>query len=152
MRMEISSFCKDVPIFIDEKCCTKCVSIHHTPVKIEVHVSDVSDFEFLYLLVIDEENYRILKKEQNIVVEFREFPSLIAELFDHCSQSWNEENLKCCLSNGILQILQPGKVKALVQIELNFKVASESALRKHLVTHIKNFKVLLQVTNNAENP
>ena len=47
-------------------------------------MTDEVDAYFLYSLQVSEDDFHILKSEQNLLVDFHEFPVKVIELLDQC--------------------------------------------------------------------
>jgi spindle assembly abnormal protein 6 len=61
---------------------------------LEVQLTDDSDLYFLYQLDIGEDDFHHLKTDQNLLVDFAQFPKKFIELLEECVQNKDKETPK----------------------------------------------------------
>jgi hypothetical protein len=152
-------FKKAVPILINESHRTWLVVVENVQRKaVNIQLTDEEDLLVLYNLQINEADFLRLKTEQNILgtcdslydltikVDFVTFPAKLSDLFNSCLQSIYDGKLEAQfdLQTYTLRITQPGKVKALVQIELLFKPAGDVLLKRYLIDKVNEHKVFIK--------
>lgn len=58
---------------------------------IEIRLTDLGDPFFVWQSALTEDDYAVLKREQNLLIDFAHFPYKISELLDKCRKSAQEE-------------------------------------------------------------
>jgi hypothetical protein len=61
---------------------------------LELRLTDDSDPFFLYHMTIGEDDFHTLRTEQNLLVDFLQFPLKLIELLDECNACKNEDSPK----------------------------------------------------------
>ena len=63
------------------------VTASHRENLLHIEVTDEDEPFFLYTLDVSEEEFHLLKQDQNLVVEFQNFAPMFIELLEHCVKS-----------------------------------------------------------------
>jgi len=61
---------------------------------LNIQITDPEDPFFLYTLEIGEDDFHVLKNEQNLLVDFQQFPISFTQLLDECIDSKFEDSPK----------------------------------------------------------
>lgn len=61
---------------------------------LELQLTDEDDPYFLYQLEISEDSFHAIKHEQNLLVDFQQFPEKAIDLLQECIKCRNEEHPK----------------------------------------------------------
>lgn len=122
-------------------------------------ITDNDDPLFYYKSSINESEFQQIKSQQNLLIDFQQFPFKITEMFELCKENVNMEysnNISilkgtsnfCCVieekssSSGEadLMIQETTQFRNLTHLKLNIKIPSDNHLKKHLSTLSKDFK------------
>lgn len=122
-------------------------------------ITDLEDPLFYYKSSINESEFQQLKSQQNLLIDFQQFPFKIIEMFELCKESVNIEysnnmsilkgssNFNCVIeekSTSIgeadLLIQETTQFRNLTHLKLSIKIPSDTHLKKHLSTLCKEFK------------
>lgn len=131
-----------------------------TPVQrknLALRITDDSNPLFLYNLLLSEDDYQHLKREQDLLIDFTAFPEYLVEYLQnpkYVLEFCLNEN--CGLSSqkeaGTLRIIETGRFKHLHHLVLKLALANDSELKKHLAlclnTTRENLKVECRTTKS----
>jgi len=91
-------------------------------------------------LACTEQDFHILKSEQQLLVDFQAFPTAFTELVQYCQH----ENGYTAVFNSnecVLSIVESNQFRALTHLSLQFKRANDEMLKKHLAERLKTLKL-----------
>ncbi|KAK1137451.1 hypothetical protein K0M31_001961 [Melipona bicolor] len=124
-----------------------------------VLLADDDDPCFLYSLFITEEDFKILKSQQGLLVDFDNFATQLIYLLEQCqipsgnlSKSPPKFLLLLAEEGGewILKLVETNNFKHLCHLSLNISPASDSDLKTHMAMKIKQLKEnILQQNRDA---
>ncbi|XP_053985082.1 spindle assembly abnormal protein 6 homolog [Hylaeus volcanicus] len=124
-----------------------------------VLLADDDDPCFLYSLFISEEDFKVLKSQQGLLVDFDNFATQLICLLEQCQIS--PGNLSKTLQKFLLLLAEEGgewifklvetnNFKHLCHLSLNISPASDSNLKTHMAMKIKQLKeTILQQNRDA---
>ena len=104
-----------------------------------IELTDESDPLFLHQMVCTEQDFHILKSDQQLLVDFQAFPLSFTELIQYCQG----ENGYCAVFNAhecTLSVVESNQFRALTHLQLQFKRANDELLKKHLSDRIQAIK------------
>lgn len=118
-------------------------------------MTDSSDPYFLHHLQINEDDFHMLKTEQNLLVEFEKFPLKFVELLEACITSHSEENPKfvCKLisepqaEKSVFSIVETNSFKHINHLSLSFIPGDDATIKQYLAFLVKEFKAEISVLN-----
>ena len=120
---------------------------------ITIQITNPKDHLFLFVLELSEIEYQNLKTEQNLLVDFQNFPNFLMEMIDICR---NNENF--C---GILEIKNSNDAKFIIQEKTNymklnhftlkFQKANDNILKNYMNNLLKEFIEKYEITLNELN-
>ncbi len=120
-----------------------------------IELTDENDPFFLYAMECGESEFINLKNEQNIIVDFQQFPGKFIELLEHCQvarranmiaeEAVPAENFACVFQAGyseaaVFNVVQINNFKQLVHLSLKFRPCDDESLKKYLATRLQEFK------------
>lgn len=114
-----------------------------------VLLSDDEDSCFLYSLFITEEDFKILKSQQGLLVDFDNFATQLIHLLEQCHlpvSSISKAPPKFLLllaeenADWIFKLVETNNFKHLCHLSLNICFASDSDLKTHMAMKIKHLK------------
>ncbi|XP_031834552.1 spindle assembly abnormal 6 isoform X1 [Nomia melanderi] len=124
-----------------------------------VLLADDDDPCFLYSLFITEEDFKVLKSQQGLLVDFDNFATQLICLLEQCqmpsvnlSKSPPKFLLLLAEENGewILKLVETNNFKHLCHLSLNISPASDTDLKTHMAMKIKQLKEnILQQSRNT---
>lgn len=127
---------------------------------LEINLTDQDDLYFFYSKQLTSTEYHELKKEQNFVVSFKEFPFKLMELVKKCRNCSDpngnlfEAEFSWSDNIGWLKVVENNGFKQIVHIALQFSPASSETLRQHFCDIIQNLRnqneSLLRKTSDRE--
>ena len=114
-----------------------------------IKLTNINNPLFLYILELSKIEYEQFKSEQNLLMNFENFPEYFLKMLNLCKN--DRENKYSCtlnLSNGeknnpplgILTIEEKTQYKKLIHLSLKLKNANDENLKNHLKTIIKDYK------------
>ena len=109
-----------------------------------VEITDELDPYFVYKMDCSEQDYHILKTEQQIMVDFQQFPNQFVELLNYCDGS---SNAFACIfevgmsGEGTFKIVQQNQFKASDHLKLIFKKGNDETIKKLLSEKLKEQKL-----------
>lgn len=83
-----------------------------------------------------EQDFHILKSEQQLLVDFQAFPMSFTELVQYCQH----DNGYAAVFNSnecVLSIVESNQFRALTHLSLQFKRANDEMLKRHLAERLK---------------
>ena len=109
-----------------------------------LELTDEANPQFLYTLECSEQDFHILKQEQQLLVDFQAFPQKFVELLDYCR---TDNGFLTVLNMGLSNeanfcVVETNQFKALTHLSLKFKQGNDESIKKHLGTRIKEMKSL----------
>ncbi len=108
---------------------------------IEIQLTDETRLFFLYSLIISDNEFQTLKKQQNLLRDWIAFPGDLKELFESCIPKDNEHKCTLDITKNILTIEQYTKMKWIEQIYLQVRPANDATLKAYLKDRVAEFKV-----------
>ncbi|XP_006622590.1 spindle assembly abnormal protein 6 homolog [Apis dorsata] len=113
-----------------------------------VLLADDDDPCFLYSLFITEDDFKILKSQQGLLVDFDNFATQLIYLLEQCIPSTNVSKtppkflLLLAEESGewIFKLVETNNFKHLCHLSLNISPASDSDLKTHMAMKIKQLK------------
>ena len=148
---------------------TKAAGSHKEPMLV-IEITDEKDPFFLYTMECGESDYLTIKNEQNLIMDYQQFPGMIIELLER-SCSAKKENMTsiedapdnkftCVLAIGYtaeasLSVVETNQFKQLTHLSLKLRNGNDETLKQHLAKKLQSFKAeceaLSQRLENAEN-
>ncbi|KAJ3102299.1 hypothetical protein HDU97_000656 [Phlyctochytrium planicorne] len=115
---------------------------------LEIELTDEQDLFFLYQSAIGEEDFHVLRQDQNLLVDFQQFPAKFLELLDHCREYGEDENPKFLaqissqggLETVLFSIIETNSFKHIIHIAIKLIRGNDTALKQHLASLIKQNK------------
>ncbi|KAJ3396858.1 Spindle assembly abnormal protein 6 [Lobulomyces angularis] len=111
---------------------------------------------FLYNLSVAEEDFHFLKQEQNLLVDFQQFPLKFIELLEECIKAKEEENPKflCQLVTDSLikptfSIIETNTFKQIIHLNLIFVPGNDENIKVYLAGLVKEFKKEIKSLNES---
>ncbi|KOC62868.1 Spindle assembly abnormal protein 6 like protein [Habropoda laboriosa] len=124
-----------------------------------VLLADDDDPCFLYSLFITEEDFKVLKSQQGLLVDFDNFATQLICLLEQCqlpSANLSKPPPKFLLllaeegGEWIFKLVETNNFKHLCHLSLNISPASDSNIKTHMAMKIKHLKEnILQQNRNA---
>ncbi|ORX58519.1 hypothetical protein BCR36DRAFT_457362 [Piromyces finnis] len=115
---------------------------------LNIQITDPEDPFFLYTLEIGEDDFHVLKNEQNLLVDFQQFPISFTQLLDECINSKFDDSPKFVAKlindsarNSILQIIETNSFKHITHLSLNFIPGNDTSIKKYLSNLVKETKL-----------
>eukprot|EP00833_Pecoramyces_ruminatium_P013331 jgi/Orpsp1_1/1187363/evm.model.d7180000057184.1 len=115
---------------------------------LNIQITDPEDPFFLYTLEIGEDDFHVLKNEQNLLVDFQQFPISFTQLLDECINSKFDDNPKFVAKlindstrNSILQIIETNSFKHITHLSLSFIPGNDTSIKKYLSDLVKETKI-----------
>ncbi|RDD47801.1 Spindle assembly abnormal protein 6-like protein [Trichoplax sp. H2] len=118
--------------------------------QLAIRITDEADPFFILNLTLGEEEYRSLKTQQKLLVDFITFPKSITDLLELCHKAETESIPKYLLvlytHNGVdqayptLDVIETSQFRHLVHLSLTFVPGNDSEVKKHLAQSLKHFK------------
>ena len=112
-----------------------------------VELTDPEDPYFVYQMDCSEQDYHILKNEQQIMVDFQQFPNQFVELLNFCQSAdqseFQQQNAFVCVfevglsGEAIFKIVQQNQFKASDHLKLIFKKGNDENIKKYLAGKLK---------------
>jgi len=113
---------------------------------LHIQLTDETDAFLLYTLDISEDDFHVLKNEQNILVDFATFPSKFIELLRQCQGAASEEHphyvvqLSTQTGAPILTVIETNQFRQLAHIALRFVAGNDAAIKRYLAGRVADFK------------
>ncbi|KAI8804521.1 hypothetical protein BJ742DRAFT_823905 [Cladochytrium replicatum] len=114
---------------------------------LEVQLTDESDPYFLYQLEIGEDEFRLLKTEQNLLVDFQQFPWKFVELLEESIACKSEDHPKFLsqlttdgAARAAFSVIETNSFKHITHLSLQFIPGNDAAVKQYLATLVKSFK------------
>jgi SAS-6-like protein len=106
---------------------------------------------FVWQAVLTEDDYAVLRRDQNLVIDFSHFPYKMAELLDKCRKCSQEErpSFYALLNTtqddvqgrmAMLMIVETTTFRQITHIALKLAPINEQTLRQHLMGIIHQYK------------
>lgn len=118
-----------------------------------LQITDENNLLFLQILNLSEQEFLLLKSEQQLRIDFHNFPTKLMEFIELCLNSSKDEsiNFSCVLDTTkspdvVFQIVENNEFKSLTHLSLKFRSANDEMLKKYLTAGWKQ-KVCLFMTN-----
>ncbi|RUS23049.1 hypothetical protein BC937DRAFT_93004 [Endogone sp. FLAS-F59071] len=114
-----------------------------------IHVTDEQDPLLLFFTEINESDFRALQADQNLLVDFAQFPFNLIELFEECAQCQRDSSPKflaqlSCDSdlsrNTALKIMETNRFKYITHLSLSLQRASDTEVKRNLANLVNGFK------------
>ncbi|XP_059475659.1 spindle assembly abnormal protein 6 homolog [Neocloeon triangulifer] len=122
---------------------------------LSLQITDDDDPYFLFLLSLTVEDFKILRMEQGLIVDFDNFANQVVRLLDECSSSskYTQGNrfslvLNEDLKNTRLEFMETNEFKHLCHLSLKMIEGSSADIKKHMALKIHNLKDSLRNINN----
>jgi hypothetical protein len=108
-----------------------------------LEVTVIDEGELFYKCLISERDFGILKAQQNLFVDFHQFPSKLMELLDQCTpfQSFSYSypqaqkmviQLAITDKDAVLNVVETNSFRAISHLSLRMEPPTEEAIRRHL--------------------
>ncbi|KAJ3282753.1 hypothetical protein HK104_010735, partial [Borealophlyctis nickersoniae] len=115
---------------------------------LEIQLTDESDPFFLYQLDIGEDDFHTLRTEQNLLVDFQQFPLKFIELLEECLGGRADEHAKFIarLTSdpssrlAIFSIIETNSFKHITHLSLQFVPGNDAAVKQYLANLVKEYK------------
>ena len=108
---------------------------------ISIQIIDNNDPLFFYYLKIDENEYQLLKKEQSLFIEFKNFSDFIYKMLNNCLK----ENFNCFIiimknEEAFIKIEEQTQFRRLNHLTLKLNQLNNSDLKIHLGKILNEYK------------
>lgn len=137
----------------------------------DIQLTDQDDPFFFFRLELGEEDFHNLKTEQNLLVDFFQFPSKLIELLEACIKHRNDETPKhvlfavdlvnirfiarlsseTCSRNVSLAINETNSFKQINHLRLQLISGNDLAIKNHLAQVTRELKVDYMLDYTANN-
>ena len=115
---------------------------------LEIQLTDDNDPYFLYISELGDEDFRILKQEQALLVDFAQFPYKIIELFELCIQSGSQTHPKFIAqlrqdstkNSAIFSVVETNSFKSIDHLSLKVVAGNDSTTKQYLGQVVKELK------------
>ncbi|KAI9199709.1 uncharacterized protein BJ171DRAFT_517588 [Polychytrium aggregatum] len=114
---------------------------------LQFRITDEADPYFLYQLDIAEDDFHILKTEQNLLVDFQQFPEKVTELLDLCILCRSDDHPKYLAflttsspRTTTFSIIETNTFKHISHIALAFIPGNDVAIKEYLAGLVVDFK------------
>ncbi len=119
---------------------------------LHIELTDESDPYFLYSMDVSEEDYHMLKADQNLLVEFHNFAPKFIELLEHCVQKSGENgsqeealNFAAALDTrtphqATFDLIEANKFKNLTHLRLRMVKGTDAAIKSYLAARQEQFQ------------
>ncbi|KAI8910409.1 hypothetical protein EDD86DRAFT_205347, partial [Gorgonomyces haynaldii] len=115
---------------------------------LDIRLTDESDPYFLYSLQITEDDFLGLKQEQNLLIDFLQFPHKFVELLEACVQATEPQPKFVCqlLSEpqskfATLSIVETNSFKHINHLSLYFTPGNDATVKEYLAHVVKELKL-----------
>ncbi|KAH9267164.1 hypothetical protein BASA83_010078 [Batrachochytrium salamandrivorans] len=116
---------------------------------LEIQLTDEADPYFLYHLDIAEDDFHALRSQQNLLVDFNQFPIKFIELLEECILGTHEEHPKFLahLSADInsryatFSIVETNSFKHINHLSLQFVPGTDAAVKQYLASLVNGYKI-----------
>ncbi|KAI4292980.1 spindle assembly abnormal protein 6 [Pancytospora philotis] len=95
---------------------------------LEVRLIDTSNIFTLYICTITQSDFYVLKRDQDILVDYERFVSILASLF-HCL---SVSKLSATFNDGVLRFIENGEFRNICKLELRFAKPDDTQYRRYL--------------------
>ncbi|EFJ36631.1 spindle assembly protein, partial [Selaginella moellendorffii] len=118
---------------------------------LQVQISDELDPFFLYSLELDDEDFKSLKVDQCILVDFSVFPHKFIELLEHCLDAKSEDHgrflavLNVRTGDSTLNVVETNQFKHVNHISLCFRQGNDATVKSYLAARLGDYKVNLDL-------
>ncbi len=130
---------------------------HSKELVISVELTDEKDPFFFFHMECTETDFLSLKSEQNLLVDFQQFPSMLVELLGHCQPAGGKMNVTsvddpagndrygCLLFVGYaaeatFNFIETNQFKQLTHLSLRFRTGDDEVLKQYLAKTLKTYK------------
>ncbi|TPX72922.1 hypothetical protein SpCBS45565_g00021 [Spizellomyces sp. 'palustris'] len=115
---------------------------------LEIQLTDESDPFFLYHLDVGEDDFHALKEEQNLLVDFQQFPVKFIELLEAVDGARREEQPKFIAqltSDGsakyaVFNVVETNTFRNITHISLHFIPGNDASVKQYLAQLVKEYK------------
>ncbi|KAJ3159150.1 Spindle assembly abnormal protein 6 [Geranomyces michiganensis] len=115
---------------------------------LEVQLTDDADPFFLYHLEVGEDDFHALKEEQNLLVDFQQFPVNFIELLESCQHTSADISPKFiaqlttegAVEHAVLQVVETNRFRNITHISLKFTPGNDAAVKQYLAQLVKDYK------------
>ncbi|XP_024541699.1 spindle assembly abnormal protein 6 homolog [Selaginella moellendorffii] len=112
---------------------------------LQVQISDELDPFFLYSLELDDEDFKSLKVDQCILVDFSVFPHKFIELLEHCLDAKSEDHrflavLNVRTGDSTLNVVETNQFKHVNHISLCFRQGNDATVKSYLAARLGDYK------------
>lgn len=144
----------DINITIEE-------DMHSIKKEVILRLTDEKDEFFWFQLKITEEDFQILKAQQELLIDFKAFPQMVIQYLENCQQRNAFEASKFSLlfnlsgggpsSVGHLSVVQSNEFKQLKLLQLEFHPGTDGEVKNYLLSNLKTIKYKLEQMTNSYN-
>ncbi|KAJ3333697.1 Spindle assembly abnormal protein 6 [Blyttiomyces sp. JEL0837] len=123
---------------------------------LELRLTDETDSFFLYQLSIGEDDFHVLRSEQNLLVDFNQFPHKFIELLEECIRCRSDESPKFLAQmslgansqSALFNIIETNTFKHIIHLSLHFIPGNDAAVKQYLAGMVKELKTDNSVLRN----
>jgi len=129
---------------------------------LQLRVSDANDPFFMFQLDLGEEDYHQLRREQNLFVDFANFPYRLIELLQRCLQEGSTRQFAAQLATGqeesgrgiaVLSFQEATSFRQVTQLSLRLKAVGEDVIRRQLSDLLNRYREQISALQcNATGP
>eukprot|EP00761_Pharyngomonas_kirbyi_P000574 gb/GECH01000574.1/.p1 GENE.gb/GECH01000574.1/~~gb/GECH01000574.1/.p1 ORF type:complete len:658 (+),score=186.55 gb/GECH01000574.1/:1-1974(+) len=111
-----------------------------------VRITDPNDPFFLFTLHLSEEEFKTIKSNQSLLVDFSMFPGKIIDLLQSCVKSHSEESptffamLEIHQTESFFKVLENTAFRQLDHLSLQLRAGNDNAIKKYLASQLKFLK------------
>ena len=108
---------------------------NNTSNHIKIELSSENDIYFHFTNVIDEKKFQIIKKEQNLNINFSEFCQLLEKMCENCREYPNEYICFFILNkqgNSMLKFIKNSDFKFVELLLLEFNISPDEVIKKQI--------------------
>lgn len=96
--------------------------------QLDIRLIDTSNIFTLYVCTISQSDYYVLKRDQDILVDYDRFVLIVASLF----HSLSTDRLSATFAEGVLRFIENGEFRNICKLELRFRKPEETQYRRYL--------------------
>lgn len=107
-------------------------------------LADDEDPCFLYSLIIADEDFKVLKAQQGLLVDFDNFATQLINLLEQCQAQVSTPKFLLLLTeenaDWTLKLVETNNFKHLCHLSLNISRSSDAEVKTHMAMKIKHLK------------
>jgi hypothetical protein len=108
---------------------------NNIPNHIKIELSSENDIYFHFTNIIDENKFKVIKKEQNLNINFSEFCQLFEKICENCRAYPNEYICFFIINkqgNSILKFIKHSEFKFIELLLLEFNISPDEVIKKQI--------------------